>query len=442
MPPRKIREGEEFHPLSLNVPQGQFLNIQKPFRAFVGGYRSGKTFVGCTRDWMLASKYPGIKLGYFAPTYPQVRDIFYPTMEETALEFGDLLGVPCWTEVKKAEHLVEMYINGSKYATVMCRSMDEPKSIVGFDISHAMVDEVDTMKKEKAQEAWVKIIARLSSKRRDYKVPSADFTSTPEGFNWIHDFFVKQVTAKPELAKLYGHVVASTRQNEINLPDSYIPSLYATYPAQLVDAYIDGKFVNLTSGSIYADFDRVKNHSNEVDDGKECLFIGMDFNVNNMSAIIHVKRGDKVIAVDEILEVRDTPAMITILEDRYKDRKLNIYPDSSGDNNKSNCAGLTDISQLRSAGFTVRCKKSNPRVRDRINCVNAMIFNGKGARKYFVNTRMCPVTTDCLEQQVFDKNGEPDKKSGNDHPNDALGYFITFDYPIKKPFQHIPTSGL
>lgn len=33
--------------LALNVPQGRFLAAHKKFNAFVGGYRSGKTFVGC-----------------------------------------------------------------------------------------------------------------------------------------------------------------------------------------------------------------------------------------------------------------------------------------------------------------------------------------------------------------------------------------------------------
>ena len=58
--------------------------MDKQFRAFVGGYRSGKTYLGCVRLCVLALEYPGIKLGYFAPTYPQISDIFYSTIEEGA----------------------------------------------------------------------------------------------------------------------------------------------------------------------------------------------------------------------------------------------------------------------------------------------------------------------------------------------------------------------
>ncbi|EIQ2213478.1 TPA: terminase, partial [Escherichia coli] len=45
----------------------------------------------------------------------------------------------------------------------------------------------------------------------------------------------------------------------------------------------------------------------------------------------------------------------------------------------------------------------------------------------------CPVYAESLEQQVWDDKGEPDKKSGNDHPNDAGGYFIVKQFPIVKP---------
>lgn len=31
---------------------------------------------------------PKINQGYFAPTYPQIRDIFYPTVEEVAHDWG------------------------------------------------------------------------------------------------------------------------------------------------------------------------------------------------------------------------------------------------------------------------------------------------------------------------------------------------------------------
>ncbi|MNG30566.1 hypothetical protein D3C84_1162050 [compost metagenome] len=49
-----------------------------------------------------------------------------------------------------------------------------------------------------------------------------------------------------------------------------------------------------------------------------------------------------------------------------------------------------------------------------------------------MNPDRCPTYAESLEQQVWADNGEPDKKQGNDHPNDAGGYFIHKEYPITK----------
>jgi hypothetical protein len=87
---------------------------------------------------------------------------------------------------------------------------------------------------------------------------------------------------------------------------------------------------------------------------------------------------------------------------------------------------------LRQAGFTVVVDNTNPAVRDRVNAVNALILNDAGERRWKVNTDACPVLTEAFEQQAYDKNGEPDKKTGHDHPPDAVGYFLVKRWPITK----------
>lgn len=425
--------------LSVNYPQSEFLSSTTPFRGFVGGYRSGKTFVGCVRIWQLASKYPGIKLGYFAPTYPHIRDIFYDTIQEVAESYGALIGCNCTVKINKSEHRVAMFINGIQYATVKCKSMDQPYAIVGFDISHALVDEIDCMKKDKADAAWKKIVARMSSVRDDYPVNTVDFTTTPEGFNWMYDFFVKQLRDKPEMKQFYSLVKASTKQNAKNLPSDYIEKLYATYPANLVEAYVNGEFVNLKSGTVYNQYSD-KNLSNETVNDDDRLMIGMDFNVSQMAAVVFVKRGNQVHAVDEFSKLYDTKDMIENIQMRYPKRKIVVYPDASGKNRKTNGADETDISLLEDAGFSVYAHDANPRVKGRINSVNAMFCNAKGERRLFVNKDKCPETHDCLQQQIYNDKGEPDKKSGKDHQNDAFGYPIVFEYPVNKP--EIPVTSM
>ena len=70
--------------ISVNVPQGKFLSLDTKYRAFVAGYGSGKTFIGCVAQCLDFWKYPKINQAYFAPSYPQIRDIYYITAEQVA----------------------------------------------------------------------------------------------------------------------------------------------------------------------------------------------------------------------------------------------------------------------------------------------------------------------------------------------------------------------
>ncbi|MBF4187683.1 terminase [Serratia ureilytica] len=425
---------------TLNIPQARFLAMPHKFKAYVAGFGSGKTWVGCGGICKGMWEFPRINQGYFAPTYPQIRDIFYPTVEEVAHDWGMRV------QINESNKEVHFYAGRQYRGTTICRSMEKPETIVGFKIGNALIDELDVMKKEKAQKAWRKIIARMR-----YKVDGLrngiDVTTTPEGFKFVWLQFVKEVRDKPELATLYGLVQASTFDNEKNLPPDYIPSLMGSYPPELIKAYLRGQFTNLTSGTIYHQFDRRLNNCDEVEQPGEPLYIGMDFNVGKMAGIVHVLRLGLPCAVNEIINAYDTPDMIRIIKERFwlydgadyrKVREIYIYPDASGDSRKSNNASKTDIAQLQDAGFNVIVDNANPPVKDRINAMNAMFCNANDERRYKVNVARCPVYTECLEQQVWDeKTGEPDKKSDNDHPNDGAGYYIHKTFPIIKPVTNL-----
>jgi hypothetical protein len=87
------------------------------------------------------------------------------------------------------------------------------------------------------------------------------------------------------------------------------------------------------------------------------------------------------------------------------------------------------LTLLRSAGFTVLANSKNPAVKDRLMALNQIIHN-QGKRRLLVNPDKCPNLIEGLERQAYTKNGEPDKTSGFDHLNDAIGYFIAYKYAI------------
>ena len=113
-----------------------------------------------------------------------------------------------------------------------------------------------------------------------------------------------------------------------------------------------------------------------------------------------------------------------------------MYPDASGKNRKSNNASTSDIAQLQQAGFEVRAKSTNPPVKDRVSAMNKALESGM----VMINEQACPVTARCLEQQAYDKNGEPDKSGGVDHQNDGTTYPIAYEMPIRKPVINVPVT--
>lgn len=411
---------------TLNVPQSQFLTLPHKFRAFVAGFGSGKTWVGgasqCKHFW----EHPKAHLGYFAPTYAQIRDIYYPTLDEVAHDWG------LRTEINQSNHEIHVYSGRVYRGTIICRSLEKPETIIGFKIARGLMDELDVMKLPKAELAWRKAIARLRLKFDGLN--GLDVTTTPEGFKFVYQQWVKAIREKPELAKMYGMVQASTYDNELNLPDDYIASLLASYPPQLISAYLRGQFVNLASGNIYPNFDRKLNHTPERIKENEALHIGLDFNVLNMTAAVSVIRDDLPLTLEELTQVRDTPTMARMLKERYKDKghPVVVYPDASGANTSSKNASESDLTILRQAGLTINVNAANPAVKDRINAVDAMTLNAEGVRRWKVNTDQCPVLTEAQEQQAWGPNGEPDKTTGHDHPNDAVGYFLVKRWPIVK----------
>ena len=204
------------------------------------------------------------------------------------------------------------------------------------------------------------------------------------------------------------------------------------YPPELIEAYINGEFTNLTSGTVYTRYDRSFNDTDKVDDSRSDIHIGIDFNVSAMSAVAGLFKEQKLYIVDEYVGLFDTPELITVLEEKYAGRRVFVYPDAAGDARKSVQADVTDIKLLRGAGFTVRTKTKNPSVQDRVNTLNTRFRSADEQTSVYVNVNRCEKLVRSLEQQAYDeKTKAPDKKNGHDNNGiDALGYLTHFLLPL------------
>jgi hypothetical protein len=395
----------------LSDPQWEFVTAREQFPAFVGGFGSGKTHAGVCRSIALKLPYPRQSVAYYLPTYDMVRTIGFPRFGEVMEEMS----------LPRKFNKTDATIDFGQWGQLIFRTMDTPERIIGYEVADSVVDELDTLPIEKARDAWNKIISRNRQKKPDGSLNTVGAVTTPEGFRFVYDRWVKKA------APGYRLIRAATESNAKHLPAGYIDSLRASYPSALLSAYLDGEFVNLTAGSVYPAFDRRLNGTTERIKPGEPLHIGLDFNVTKMAAVVHVLRDGKPLALDELTGVFDTPAMAALIKTRYEGHQINVYPDASGNARKSQNASESDLSILRQARFMVCVNGRNPAVKDRVLSMNKMLES----RDYRINADTCPVYVEGLEKQPYDKNGEPDKTAGLDHALDAGGYFINYRFPIQ-----------
>lgn len=399
--------------LNPTKPQFDYLTAEEPFPAMVAGFGSGKTEAAVARSIIGKLKYPTCNRGFYEPTYDLVRMIAFPRFEEMLTK----LNIP-YKLYKSPLNYIEIEGAGK----ILFRSMDAPSRIIGYEHSDADCDELDTLKRDDAADVWRRVLSRNRQNKPDGTPNTIGVTTTPEGFRFVYD------TWKRNPKDGYRIIQAPTSSNP-HLPEGYIDSLKSIYPESLLMAYLDGKFVNLASGTVYNAFNRVLHNSKEQIKEREPLYIGMDFNVTNMSAVVYVKRGKVFHAVREYLGLYDTKDMARAIKENHVNHRITVYPDASGSSRKTVDASISDIAILEREGFNILAKKTNPRVKDRIIATNSALENGN----LFVNVQECPRLAESFEQLAYNAAGEPDKTSGLDHIVDAGTYPIAYEFPVVKP---------
>jgi hypothetical protein len=414
--------------------QHDFIFSQFTHTGLIGGYGSAKTFAGVMKTVVKKLAYPGIPVAYYLPTYGLVKDIAFIRFAEIL----DLIGVPYVLDQTDYEF-------STPYGKILMRSMMNPDRIVGYEVGYSCVDETDILPEKSMNVVFAQIVGRNRAKLPDGSVNQTDIVGTPEGFKFAYNFLVRNTKPNRKIIK------AKTIDNPF-LPDGYIDTLKTLYTPEQLEAYLNGEFINLTTGNVYRRFDRKRNHSGRIARPNDILHIGQDFNITKMNAVIHtvdevtalniedfkhlqnwellrsqvlLKDSARIkTAVDEIANAYDTPEIIGLVQQKYPDHRVIMYPDASGANRSS--SGRSDIDLLKDAKFVVRALRKNPFVKDRVNAVNMAFLDVIGNTFYYVNTDRCPVYTEALEKQTY-KNGEPDKSSGYDHITEAAGYFIYYD---------------
>ncbi len=387
--------------IGLLPAQKEMILSTEPYTCFLGGYGSGKTqaLVSCAiKD---AARNPRGKIGCFSPTYDLLRLTLVPRIEET------LTGLGVEFRYNKTEST--FYCNG--IGDIILRSLDNPARIVGFEVAASHIDELDILTRDKAAEAWKKVLARTRSINSTGINPVFAYT-TPEGLRFCYHTWGKN----PK--KGYKLIRAKTTSNPF-LPPDYVQNLRDNYSEKLINAYINGEFCNITGGLVYYNYDSKLNEAKATIRKNTLIRVGMDFNIGKMTAIATVYHQGIIYVFDEITKGYDTRSMRDEILKRWG-KSVIIYPDASGQN-RGTSSSKTDIALLKEY-FRVKAPRQNPLIRDRVNLVNGALCNANGERRLLIDEN-CVNTIEAIRNQSY-KDGKPDKSTGFDHVCDALGYVV------------------
>ncbi len=402
--------------ITLTNAQHKVSTSDKRFRVLVSGRRFGKTYL-CITEMMKYAAQVKKNIWYVAPTFKMAREIVWSKLKEILYSFN-------WIDsVNESNLQITIRKTGSKISLKGCENYD---SLRGSGLDFLILDEFADID----EKAWTEVLrASVADTKGDVLM-----CGSPKGFgNWAYRMYLKGQEDSEwdsfQFTTLQGGMV-SAEEIEQAKQDIDIRTFRQEF---------EGTFENY-AGAVYYNFHAVENVKEKKIDWLKPLHIGLDFNVDPMSASVAQIDKDIIHFVDEIvIYSSNTDEMVEEIRNRYGSKqKIFVYPDPACRQRKTSAGGRTDLTILQNAGFNVKCKLKHSPIRDRINAVNSRLKSADGKRYIFVSPS-CKIMIKGLQRQIYKENTNiPDKEEGFDHMNDSIGYLIEIVKPLiaqSKPFQ-------
>jgi hypothetical protein len=405
--------------MPLSQPQQTIAQSDARFRVAVCGRRFGKTYLAL-REMCKWSRMPNRKVWYISPTYRQSKQTIWKPLKERLYDLR-------WIKKINESDLTIELVNGS---VISLRGADNFDSLRGVGLDGIVMDEFAFI----SEEAWTEVLRPTLSDTQG----SALFISTPAGLgNWAFDLYQKGQDPNEPAWNSWQY----TTLDGGRVPPEEVESARADLDARTFRQEYLASFETF-AGVIYYSFS-VKNNVKtmpmpDIDFDRVPLYIGIDFNINPVSAVIAVRTGDGLHCIDEIsIMSSNTDELAQEIRQRYPKNRIICFPDPAGAQRKTSAGGRTDISILKQHGFEVKHRHSHPAVRDRINSVNSLLCASDGTVRLTVEPK-CKQVIECLTKQIYKEGSSQPEKSGHDHMNDALGYMVEYLHPVKAPEPSAP----
>jgi len=284
--------------------QTVFIDDRASETAYVGGVGSGKTAAGVIRARRHVTEWNPGQMGVIvSPTVPMLRNAIIPELRKWGL-----LGGP-GVDFNRSEKRIE-YPNDSVIVLESANNKRKIDRLRAMNLAWAWMDEAAYQSRE--------AFNVLSDRLRVGNYRNLFATTTPRGFNWVHDVFAAPMPDDPDVTlpadKGGGEVRrnesttavlgVSTRGNPQN-PADYIERQERRRSGEAYRQEIEGEFVSF-EGLVYKWFDdenRVTRAA--LPDTYDKTIYGIDWGGSAPTAILALRQaGDDWYLVDEFYQRR------------------------------------------------------------------------------------------------------------------------------------------
>ena len=381
-----------------------------PMVFLIGGFGCGKSYTDVLLLLFLYQEYKDvgepINIGIFGVTIKLLKQTVIADFE------------------RMLDHMNITYRDNSQAGTItvgnitfIYLAMQNPDDIYAFNFHCALCDEIDEVPSDRVK----KIVTAIQERCRKVMpagktIPERDpfifFSTTAQGLGGTY-MLIKDF----DRDKIPYAVIRGRTQDNTSLAKSQIELLRKLYTEDEARAYLDGEFINLSTGRVYPAFNR-KLHAYMPFKVKpeEHIYVGQDFNSGYNAAVMVIERAGKmyIVATEHWDYVGDAARQLRLM---YPSNDITLIPDASG---KEIMSGFME--EFEQNNVEVFWNSKNPSITERITAVNKLF----AANKLYVFTGQDKLLLG-LETRDFDDMGRPRKGKGPDaldHHCDAMEYVV------------------
>ena len=362
--------------LILTKERKEVLKHPARFKVITAGRRFGKSVLGLM-FLLKGEMLQGENRWYITPTYRQGKLTVWPILKSI------IRMQPDW---KINETELSCIRSG---ATIAIKGSDASDSLRGAELSRVVLDEYAYQKAGVFEEVIYPMLTTTNGQ--------AMMIGTPDGFsnNNFYDYFLKGQGEDSQWKSWQFKTIEGgfVSEKELDLAKSNLDE--RAYRQEFM-----ASFETAANGAAWA-FNR-SEHIKIAEESSSYWVIGLDFNVDYMSAVLANIYGDGTVHyVDEIRQHNSSTEMICKEMKEKWPKAKECYPDPAG-SARSTTSHRSDHQILKDYGYSVYARKAHPSHRDRLNALNRKLKDANGKIKMTIDPK-CTYLIKDLEQVQRDR---------------------------------------